>query len=151
MHIGLIEGISEGFRIGFDHSQKLRSAKRNMRSATEHPDIVQKYLCEEMQEGRVAGPFQPGEVTGLHISRFGVIPKRHQTGKWRLIIDLSHPEGNSVNDGIPPDLCSLSYSKVDQVVQGVLELGKGAEMAKIDIKSAYRIVPVHPQDRPALC
>ena len=121
-----------------------------MRSATEHPDIVQKYLCEEMQEGRVAGPFQPGEVIGLHISRFGVIPKRHQTGKWRLIIDLSHPEGNSVNDGIPPDLCSLSYSKVDQVVQGILELGKGAEMAKIDIKSAYRIVPVHPQDRPLL-
>ena len=29
----------------------------------------------------------------------------------------------------------------------VLQLGPGALMAKIDIKSAYRVVPVHPQDR----
>ena len=29
----------------------------------------------------------------------------------------------------------------------LLELGPDAEMAKVDIRSAYRIVPVHPQDR----
>jgi len=92
-----------------------------MKSATEHPEIVHEYLCEEMQEGRVVGPSQPGEISGLHISRFGVIPKRHQTGKWCLIVDLSQPEGNSMNYGTPPDLCSLSYSKVDQVVECYVE------------------------------
>ena len=100
---------------------------------------------EKMQEDRVAGPFQPGEISGLHISRFGVIPEWHQTGKWRLIVDLSQPEGNIMNDGIPPDLCSLSYNKVDQVVQCILELGRGTEMAKIDTKSACRIVRLHPK------
>ena len=30
----------------------------------------------------------------------------------------------------------------------MVEFGKGALMAKIDIESAYRLVPVHPHDRP---
>jgi len=30
----LVKGMSEGFHIGFDHSRELRSAKKNMKSAT---------------------------------------------------------------------------------------------------------------------
>ena len=32
----------------------------------------------------------------------------------------------------------------------VKALGPGAQMAKIDLKSAYRIVPVHPEDQSLL-
>ena len=32
-------------------------------------------------------------------------------------------------------------------MQMVVALGKGALMAKVDLKSAYRMVPVHPQDQ----
>ena len=32
----------------------------------------------------------------------------------------------------------------------LIRLGPGAEMAKMDVKSAYPIVPVHPSDRPLL-
>lgn len=32
----------------------------------------------------------------------------------------------------------------------IMDLGPGALLAKIDIKSAYRIIPVHPSDRPLL-
>lgn len=39
--------------------------------------------------------------------------------------------------------------KVDDIEQ-VLFLGKGSLMAKMDIESAFRIVPVHPDDRPLL-
>ena len=48
----------------------------------------------------------------LHTSLFGVIPKICQPGqpqKWRLIVDLSAPQGQSVNDGIKLEFCSLSY------------------------------------------
>ncbi len=34
------------------------------------------------------------------VGRFGVIQKRGQTNKWRLILNLSYPSGSSVNDGI---------------------------------------------------
>ena len=49
----------------------------------------------------------------LHINRFGVIPKGHITGKWRLITDLSFPPSFSVNDGIDPELSYLVYSSVE--------------------------------------
>ena len=82
----------------------------------------------------------------LHISRFDVIPKS-TPGKWRLITDLSHPEGGSVNNGIHPSMCTLHYTSVDRVARSMQKYGKGALMAKIDVKSAYRLVPVHPDDR----
>ena len=62
-------------------------------------------------------------------------------------MDLSAPEGHSVNDGIPKELCSLGYMSVDDVVAQVLKLGKGSELAKVDVQQAYRNVPVHPGDR----
>ena len=83
------------------------------------------------------------------ISPFGVIPKR-EPGKWRLIVDLSAPEGRSVNDGIDHRLTSLQYVSMEDIVKKVRRLGRGAILAKVDLKEAYRMVPVHPQDRPLL-
>ena len=77
-----------------------------------------------------------------------MIPKGHNTGKWRLITDLSYPSNLSVNDGIDPCLCSLSYTTVDDIALLISQSGGGSLLAKIDIESAYRLIPVHPQDRP---
>ena len=54
--------------------------------------------------------------------------------------------GSSVKDGISRKVCSLSYMKVDDVVQQVLHLGQGALLAKINIESAFWNIPVHPHD-----
>ena len=119
---------------------------RNMLSATQKPEVVREYLIKECVEGRVLGPLDPVQFPRIQISRFGVIPKG-SSGKWRLIVDLSSPEGHSVNDGIDADLCSLKYVTVDDAVAAVKQIGLGAELAKVDIRSAYRIIPVHPEDR----
>ena len=67
----------------------------------------------------------------------GQFPKKHQPGKWRLITDLSFPEGSSIiNDAIDPDICSLSYITVRTVAAAAMALGKGSLIAKIDVKSA---------------
>ena len=52
-----------------------------------------------------------------------------------------------MNDGVEPELCSLTYTTVDQVAEIATNLGRGALLAKVDVESAYRLVPVHPQDR----
>ena len=67
------------------------------------------------------GPLDQG-VPGV-INPFGVIPKLHQPGKWRLIVDLSHLKGSSVNDGIKSELCSLLYPSVDDAVS-ILQKGR---------------------------
>ena len=145
----IVQGIHHGFRLGFAYGAvKLRSASRNMRSAEENPEVVEQYLAKECGLGRVVGPLEPD--VRIHVSRFGVIPKSHQPGKWRLIFDLSAPKGFSVNDGIPSELCSLSYASVDDAVQRIMSYTRGALLAKLDIESAYRIIPVHPDDRPLL-
>jgi hypothetical protein len=97
------------------------------------------------------GPFSASVQVSLHpchVNRFGVIPKGRNTGKWRLITDLLFPPRLSVNDGIDRDLCSLAYTSVDKVAEVIAELPLGALLAKIDIESAYRLVPVHSLDHP---
>ena len=104
-----------------------------------------------MSLGRVIGPVSPDRAPGgTQLSPFGVIPKFSQPGKWRLIVDLSSPHGRSVNDGIEANLCSLNYLHLDKVMDRIVGSGRGSKMAKMDIESAYRMVPVHPGDRPLL-
>lgn len=142
----IVEGVRAGFRIGFDYdSHRCKKVKQNMRSALENPDVVRSYLTNECMEGRVLGPFNPQTLPMVHTSKFGVIPK--SSGGWRLILDLSSPEGASVNDGIAEDLCSLSYVTIEDAAREVVSYGPGCLLSKVDIKQAYRMVPVHPEDR----
>ena len=62
-------------------------------------------------------------------------------------MNLSHPHGYSVNDAIPKELCSISYITIDDATRRIVELGANTLLAKIDIKSAFRLIPVHPADR----
>ena len=147
----VISGIREGFRIGFVASSvSLKSALSNMRSSIEHPSVIDAYLQTEVSARRVAGPFPSLPFSSLHISRFGVIPKNNQPEKWRLILDLSSPEGHSVNDGIPKPPFTVQYVSVDAFIEGIMVLGRGTLMAKFDVASAYRNVAIHPDDRPLL-
>ena len=61
-------------------------------------------------------------------------------------MDLSHPTGHSVNDGIPKDLCGLTYITIDTAIKHILTTGLGTLLAKVDIKNAFRLLPVHPAD-----
>ena len=115
----ILTGIKAGFRIG--NSVKRKPAKRNY----SHSDVVTRQLTSDCSQGFMIGPLIPADFPHIHMSRIGVIPKKHQAGKWRLIVDLSYPEGQSINDGIDSKLCSLSYVKIDSVVDTILYLGRG--------------------------
>ena len=65
-------------------------------------------------------------------------------------MDLSHPPDKSVNDGIQGDACSLTYMMVADAVEVIAERGQGTLLAKVDIKNAYRIILVHPEDHQLL-
>ena len=144
-------GLKCGFRIGFARSSPLKDASSYMFSAVQHPEPISEYLQKELEFGSMLGPFADRSgFKSIHISRFGVIPKGHNTGKWRLITDLSYPPGYSVNDGIDPNICSLRYTTVEDVASAYAILGPNTIIAKVDIESAYCLVPVHPEDRPLL-
>ena len=79
------------------------------------------------------------------ISPLGLVPKK-MPSEFRLIHHLSFPRGSSVNDGIPRAFCSVTYASTDDAIKLVNQLGPGCYMAKTDIASAFRIIPIHPCD-----
>ena len=64
-----------------------------------------------------------------------------------MILDLSFPPNASVNLGIFDSDASVSYEGLDFVIDKIIEAGRGCWLSKFDIQSAYRILPVHPDDR----
>ena len=50
----ILRGITEGFRIGFNYQDHTcESAKRNMKSALDNPQVVREYLALESKLGRI--------------------------------------------------------------------------------------------------
>ena len=143
----LQRGLVQGFKIGFDHSHPLWQSEDNYLSATRRPTHVIKYIEGKAAVGQLK-LVHPS--TRVHTSPVGLVPKDHMPDRFRLIINLSAPEGASVNNGIVDSLTSLQYSHVADAVKLIKLAGAGALMAKLDLKSAYRHIPVHPDDQALL-
>ena len=138
------KGLRDGFRVGFDYTtQQLKSRFGNHPTCRAKPSKVQERIDTEMSAGRLLGPIQTELLSAVHLSPMGL---PHQNDKFRLIVDLSSPAGKSVNDGISSHLCSLKYASVDDAVAMVKTLRRGTKLVKMDLKDAYRIIPVHPDD-----
>ncbi len=140
----LSDGFSFGFKLGFQGIREGRNSP-NLKSAEADPTLALEKVMKEVHMNRIAGPFSQIPISNLIISPIGLVPKA-QPGKWRLIQHLSFPHGQSVNDGINPDVCLVKYASFDLAVQLVVRNGKGALMAKADIESAFRLLPIHPDD-----
>ena len=128
--------------------QTLQNATSNLPNQV--PSVISEYLAREVSLNRMIKLPLGIWPSGTHISPVGVIPKKNKSGKWRLIVDLSSPSGHSINDGISSERSSLSYTSVDHLTSMILLEGQGSFMVKADIKEAYRMVPIHPQDQPLL-
>ena len=117
---------------------------KNLLSVHNNSQVVNDYLQKKILLNRVSGPFKHPPLVNLQCSPIGLVPKKD--GSWRMIMDLSGPKGSSVNDYIPQEKFSVQYSKFDDAVDMIANLGLGALMAKLDIKSAFRLCPVRPED-----
>ena len=78
----------------------------------DNPTSVNDKLSKELAAGRIVGPFDSPPFETFRVSPLGIVPKK-LPGEFRLIHQLSYPEGLSVNDGIPKKLANI----------GVLESG----------------------------
>ena len=141
----LVDGFRQGFHIGHSHQEVRLPVPRNLVSARLHSQVVERKLAEEVSLGRISGPHAVQPFEDFVVSPMGVVPKKEK-GKFRRIHHLSYPDGVSVNDHIAKSSKSVQYQTVDDAVSSVYRVGRTCWMAKTDIQSAYRIVPVHPED-----
>ena len=142
--------ICDGFRYGFHlgvtsvPDVKRKPACVSPPSLTSQDPFTQKINAELIAK-RVLGPFKslPAHVI---VSPLYVISKS-TPGKYRLIHNLSSPNGNSINESIDTDMKSVSYCNVLDVAMFLASNPDSkCFMAKVDLKDAYRCVPVHPDD-----
>ena len=137
-------GFSRGFSLCYDGPRVPRDSLC-LASAAVRPQVVRDKLAKEIGLGRIAGPFVQRPLNNLQCSPIGLVPKR-QPGTYRLIHHLSFPAGQSVNDFIDHELCAVHYASFDTAVALLLHTGRDAWLAKADIKSAFRLLPVSPLD-----
>ena len=72
-----LNGIKNGFRIGFNRAVTCKPASSNMHSALENVGIVQEYLKKEVSLGRILEPVPPERVpVSTQLSPCGATLKR---------------------------------------------------------------------------
>ena len=115
----------------------------------QHRNTQQWSTNTQANKGYMAGLFPGTECTNVITSSIVVIPKKNP-GKFRIIVDMSSPKNASVNDSIRRQFTHVAYSSVEDAAHLMQHFGTNAQLAKIDVKEAYRIIPIHPEDRPFL-
>lgn len=146
----LVNGFKNGFRIGHEGIRCSRVCK-NQKSVHDKPQVMRDYIRVELEAGRLAGPFSSIPFQPFTCSPLGLREKSTK-GKWRVIQNLSAPyDGTSVNDGIPFSERTTSYPDIQQAIDYITELldlgfTDSVYLAKTDIKSAFRIVPIAWED-----
>jgi hypothetical protein len=140
-----------GFPVGFEEFQLATSKRRNHSGARFFDEAMDKYMVQESSYGAIVGPFKKNpfgcEIT---FSPLNSVPKK-DTQERRVILDLSFPKGGSVNDYVSKDWylgerVTLTYPKVDDLVDLIKMKGKGCLLFKRDLKRAYRQIPIDPGD-----
>ena len=114
-----------------------------MPSAREQQKVVDDYLAEECCKGRVMGPLRLELFPQVHPQQVWRDPKR-DLGK------MAAYRGHVLPCGCFSERwywCSLTYVEIKDAVRGILERRRCTQLAKVDIRSAYRNIPVHPDDR----
>jgi hypothetical protein len=138
----VLSGFQHGFILPSSKSHQT-SIPRNHDSALEHSAKVKQQLELESRLGRIAGPFLDRPFPNFISSPLGLVPKK-SPGQFRIIHNLSFPRGDSVNSNIPPGSTSVSYELLDYAISIIQSVGHNCLIAKADIESAFRLLPLHP-------
>jgi hypothetical protein len=100
----VVEGLKEGFRIGFDYAgHTCTPAKRNMLSASQHPEVIEEYVKEECTLRRIIGPLdgrRPKAFTSAALGSFRSHINRESGGlSWicRTPVERQSTTGSAKN------------------------------------------------------
>ena len=141
----ICSGFRDGFRIGI--TQPFNRGPVNKQQKYINLNELAKKLNTELENGRILGPYKDMPVDNLIVSPLYVVPKS-TPGKFRLIHDLSHPKTNSVNLHIDDSEKSVQYCSLVDVARYLVLMKRDQSwwMSKVDLKDAYRCVPIHRDD-----
>ncbi len=137
----LHSGFTQGFDVGFEGPQ-LSYVAENSKKIKMAPEVAERKINQELIAGRISGPYDHPPLPNFRVSPLSIRPKK-QVGHFRLLHDLSFPYDNtSTNAGIPENIKSVHYTRLSDAMETIVKLGKNCYLAKTDISSAFRIIPL---------
>ena len=130
---------------------KNRPPPRNWRGATDYSEQMNQYVEREIAAGTLLGPFDSNPFASQAIISPLSTTEKRGTDERRVIMDLSFPPGDSVNDKIPKDEylgeeMVLKYPGVDALVALIKQRGLGCALMKVDLRRAYKQIFTDPAD-----
>lgn len=144
-----------GWPIGYHSPNIPVSVHRNHPSADMHPAHIEDFIRKELCHKAIVGPFRSAPFHPWTRRSPMMTREKKNTTKRRVIIDLSFPEGHSVNDGI--DIKSIygrnttyTLPSIMDLTALVLHLGGRPWLWKADLARAYRQLRLDPIDTPLL-
>ena len=137
----VIDLLKYGFPLAHNGNTGNTEQPGNHKGAREFPEEIRRILKKEVDTRAVLGPFVKSPFKVTFFLPLNSVPKKESTTR-RLILDLSYPEGNSINDGVHKDVylgeeSKLSLPSVDNLVEKIVELGRNCKIFKIDLSRAY--------------
>ena len=136
----LYNGFRYGFRINYA-GPRVTYESRNLKSILNNPAIAWEKVMNDVNTGKIAGPFSYRPISNLRVVSIGLVPKK--TGGIRLITNFSSPINESVNDFIDTSYTSVQYASFDRAVVMIKQLCFKAQCSKMDVKSALRLLAMY--------
>ena len=150
----LVSGFSEGFYTGYT-GPRVPLYFKNHLSACNWEEIVQHKIQKEINLKRFAGLYDYQPLPNLVVNPLGLVPKMTDNGRdlpelfpdqessYRLITDLRK---STVNSFIPDQFTKVQYIKFDEAIEMCIRLRPKCYLGKTDVKSAFRLVLLHPTE-----
>ena len=145
-----VSNLLQTFRLGANiafFGRRSPRFSRNLSTALAQPDFVKANLDKEVFLGRVAGIFSTPPFPNFQVLPIGLVSKKY-SDKLRNIFHLSFPKSvvTSINYSISKEDFTLNYITIATAIEGILANGRGCFLAKTDVESAFRLIPLRPCD-----
>ena len=149
----VIQFLKYGFPLGHNGLTGSQEKTKNHTGARNFPQQIAKLLEKEVKLKVAIGPFNKPVLKNTCFSPLNSVPKKDSQERC-LILDLSMPRGNSINDEIEKDWYLGEYDKmtlpsIDDLVERIMKLkveNKAVKVFKVDLRRAYRQIFTCPKD-----
>ena len=137
-----------GFPLGLSLSPDLECSTRNHGSSYMWYNHVDKFVCTEVTEGGLSGPFSKAPWWNTVVSPLMTAHKKVKSR--RTVFDATFGE-KSLNNSTPSDYymglpCKYTFPKIQDYKEMVLTCGPGAFMWKRDLSRFFLQLPLDPTE-----
>jgi len=113
---------------------------KNSKSTFTYGEHVTDTVANWVKQGIVSGPFKSPPLERFRVNPLVAVD---QDDKVRLVMNVSLPENESLNDNVDQNLLEkVHMSSARSVSYVIVEAGKGAWLSKMDMRDAYKVLPV---------